>query len=154
MNSSKVRTILRALVLSEGLGGGSSGSSDIISDVYTAENRSNVNIKRGQPCAVHSSGIGVSLASCDNIGNRCIGFAYVNINSSYSGIIETDGIIKLDDWTLITGQPTLTPKAMYYLDVISGKINNIVPNGLFLQSVGIAMDLNNLKVQIEPEILL
>ncbi len=79
------------------------------------------------------------------------------IASTASGVIITDGILDIADWTSITGTATLTAGQAYFLsDIVAGKLVTTRPvlTGSSVVYIGRAVNTTSLELSIERPILL
>lgn len=123
---------------------------------YTAENKDSITLIKGTPVTQDGSGVGFIRASSSVNGSFCVGLVANNTAHLVSGPVQIDGVIELDDWTLIAGSISLIPKASYFLSSTPGKITSD-PNsspGLFLQKIGVSVDSQTLEILLGLTILL
>lgn len=122
---------------------------------FTAENKDVTTIFKGQPVTIHSSGVGVVLADADVASRPCDGIAGEDIAVAMSGTIVTEGTLTQPDWTLVTGEATLAPKATYFLSRVEGTLLPAPDSGAtILQSCGRELTPDTLEVSIKAKILL
>jgi hypothetical protein len=110
----------------------------------------------GQPVAIHSSGVGVVLASAANNSKNAIGLATEDIAPTFSGVILVDGPLTLADWTNVIGSVTLATKATYWLSATAGLLTTSAPTtiGQIDQVVGKSVSTDTLEIKISESVLL
>ncbi len=123
---------------------------DQVNTDFSAENKSNITIPLGWPCATHPSGVGILPANSINLW--AFGLASEQIEPTFAGVVVSNGVLVLTDWTEVTGTVTLEPKAVYYLAHDGGLSTEIT--GQFVQQIGISIAPNTLEIQISQPILL
>lgn len=109
--------------------------------------------------AVYVSGSSeVDLAQADSEDTTgAIGLATANVIAGSDAFYVTEGQLQLDDWTDVTGSPTLVPGEVYYLsDSEPGKLTTIAPTAAtkFVVAVGVAVSNDTLDVEVSRPILL
>jgi hypothetical protein len=123
---------------------------------FCAENKSGGTITRGQPCAMHVSGTGVVLAGAASAGRLATGLAAETVANAVAGLVRTEGILELSDWTAAVGSAALTPGSEYWLSTTDGLLTSTAPTGTGekVQRVGRALNQTQLDLQIGESILL
>lgn len=112
--------------------------------LFRSENKDSVTIKAGQAVASHFSGVGIILASSSLV---CIGIAAKDIEVGFIGEVQTDVLLKLNDWTEGTGTMELAPLADYFVSESPGILSTNPPTvGIFLQKMGRSISPNTLRV--------
>lgn len=124
---------------------------------YTAQNKDAATAFGGMAVSVHPSGTGFRLACALDETRPCIGLAAQDIAPTFSGPVQTEGLIYRPDWTAATGGVSLTGGALYYLDPTTpGMLTTTVPvlAGEVVQLIGTAVDTQTLDLEIVEPILL
>lgn len=100
----------------------------------------------------------LDLAQADAIATAAvIGLALSNAATATSVNYATDGYIDQDDWSAVTGSPTLAPGALYFLSATTaGQLTTTAPTlpGQVVIEVGRAVSSKRLAIEIQPPILL
>jgi hypothetical protein len=114
-------------------GGGGSGTIYLRGSTYQccgsiSQNKDVVTIRKGQPVAVHSSGVGVVLAGAALNGMYAVGLAKEDIAVGASGPIADFGDFQMSDWTPVVGSPSLAAKATYFLSDVVGQLSTVSPS--------------------------
>lgn len=132
------------------IGGAGAGSQ------YEVENVSGSDILAGQAVSVHTSGVGVVLASAADNTKNCFGLAVASAEDTMSTSVQTCGPLSMSDWTAATGAATLSAHATYYLDTVAGMLTTTPPSavGNVLQKVGRAASPNIMSIEPEVAVLL
>lgn len=121
---------------------------------FPAENADTTTIFRGQVVAVHPNGIWRANASDDT--RNAVGLMSENTPVGSVNNVVTDEVFTMADWTEVTGEPSLNPGDIYFLDVVSGKLTRTAPStlGQVVQQVGRAISSIALDIECEEAILL
>jgi hypothetical protein len=119
-------------------------------------NQDTATIHAGRPVAVHSSGVGVVLATAADNLRAAAGLAVADAAPGAACIVQPGGVLALADWTLATGAPTLAARATYYLAATPGLLTTTPPAvaGQVVQTIGLALSPTQLEIRIDPPILL
>lgn len=136
-------------------GNGGENLDGVDSYLFTAENKDLTQLYPGQPVGTHTSGTGIVRANASAVGQKAaIGIVAQGIQVSVSGLVQTEGIIEVADWTRATGSQYLTPGSDYYLSTTLGKITRTAPSGAgqILQLVGHALTQTKLDIRLEDPI--
>lgn len=114
-------------------------------------------IRRGQVCAVQTSGSGVIRAVAGNALAAGVGLAALQIDPGQNSWVQCGGLFTLDDWTQVVGFRQLFSSSNYYLDAaFPGQLTRTPPAkvGDYLQLIGVAMTPNILLLTVGAAILL
>jgi len=119
-------------------------------------NKDAISLIKGHVVAVDSSGIGVLRATSANNTRNAIGLVVAGAAPTFVAKVQFSGRFELSDWTPITGTVSLSAMAIYYLDLVSGKMATVPPTGTgqIVQKVGRALSPQVLEIKIEPSIIL
>lgn len=125
---------------------------------FTGENKTGGTLAAGQVVAIHSTGVGVDLASALGTGYPAVGLATASVAASVGGSYQTDGPLTLTDWSgaLDSGATTLTPKTLYFVASQNGLLSGSPPTqvGRLVQVVGYAVSATTLEIEIGQPVLL
>jgi hypothetical protein len=121
---------------------------------FPAVNRDTTTIFRGQVVAIHPTGIWRANASDDT--RNAVGLMSEDTAVGAQNNVVTDEVFTVSDWTNVIGEETLEPGAIYFLDVVSGKMTTTAPTipGQVAQQVGRAISSIALDIECEEAILL
>lgn len=130
------------------------GAEQLGAGYFPAENQDTVTILRGQVVAVHPDGIWRANASDDS--RNAVGLMSEDTAVGSSNNVVTDEVFTMADWTNVTGEPSLNPGDIYFLDIVSGKLTTTAPSvpGQVAQQVGRAISSIALDIECEEAILL
>jgi hypothetical protein len=110
----------------------------------------------GQPVYMTPAAV-YDLADATNAAKQnVLGFSTVNALTGFPALVVTEGGVTRADWTPVTGTPTLTPGAAYYLGTVPGTMSLIPPSGagLYLRQLGRATGSLSFDIEIGQSILL
>lgn len=146
---------VKYITLDAGSGSGGGGGGGSVAS-FAAENKTLASIVQGMCVSTHASGTGVILATATAAIKRCIGLCGdPAIAPAATGSIVVSGVMTLPDWTAITGTILLATQAIYYLDVVGGKMLTPDPMaGVISQKIGIAVSPATLSISIDEPYLL
>lgn len=117
-----------------------------MSDLFKAI--SAISLKAGQVVATQFDGtIALCAASVTPVGVACSAAPIGTITD-----IETDGVLKLDDWNIATGFRDLSPGSTYYIsNSQSGFLTTTKPTtvGQFITRIGVAVTRRALLIKLE-----
>lgn len=105
-------------------------------------------LKAGQVVATQFDG---TLAICD-ASVTPVGVVITATQMGAATDVQTDGVLKLDDWNVATGFRDLSPGSTYYISNIqSGFLTTIKPTavGQFITRIGVAVTRRALLVKLE-----
>jgi len=105
-------------------------------------------ILKGMPICLNSEGK-ISAATLENF--RVMGFAKADAAIGNSVPFSSDGIISMENWTVITGTETLVPGAYYYLGN-AHFMQIIPPESGYVVTLGRAVSANVFDIEIESPI--
>ncbi len=128
---------------------------DANSDSYSAVNRQGATVFSGQVVAVHATGF--QFANASSAAKPAVGLMQSTTLSASAGVVQTEGILELSDWTNATGSASLTPGASYYSNPSTpGRMTTTVPStyGTVLQSIGRALSATQFDISVQPIIQL
>lgn len=133
----------------------SSGLTDLTStvNIKVLANVDSVTISAG--CAVMMDLGSTGVLRWDGT-REIVGVARENIASATSGMVQTEGPLKLSDWTSATGSATLS-SGIWYGDVATpGKITTTATTtlGKTVQRVGVTLASDTLEIRISQPVLL
>jgi hypothetical protein len=140
--------------------GGSSNLLQEIKDSLVNPNFSAVAIETlvaGNCVYMNATGKVGKASSSSPVFSKVIGLAIADAYQDFVGTIAYSGShLDLSNWTAIIGTRYLSPGAYYYLDVFPGRLTKIAPTtpSLYLVVVGQALSPTNLKIEIQPSVLL
>lgn len=123
--------------------------------LYSSQNKDSVPLASGQVVAVDPSGTGAvrAGAAAQKVG---VGIVTAPADVGGSAQIQTEGVVSLTDWSTSTGDVTLAPQGVYYLDTFLGGLTLTPPStpGQMLQVVGRALSTLELELEFAEPILL
>src|SRR5687768_342078 len=130
------------------------GAEQLGAGYFSAENEDTTTIFRGQVVAIHPNGIWRANASDDT--RNAVGLMSEDTPVGSRNNVVTDEVFTMEDWTAVTGQRNLIPGEIYFLSVVSGKIDIDPPEvpGQVAQQVGRAISNIALDIECEEAILL
>jgi hypothetical protein len=136
--------------------GGTTVTSGSTAATYSAENKQGATIDPGAVVAAHSSGVGVVLASAADVTKPAVGLMVSATLNAVAGLVQTEGIFTLDDWSLVTGTTFLT-RGPYFVDPTTpGRLTPTAPtvDGQIVQCLGYALSPTDFDLSPLPFILL
>jgi len=74
-----------------------------------------------------------------------------SIAAAAQGLVQTDGVLTLSDWTAVTGFAQLTAGAMYFLSATAGQLTTTPPTtaGQYVCSVGMALNQTDFEIDTD-----
>lgn len=111
-------------------------------------------IQAGQPLYLKANGkVGLACAATPLEAQVC-GYALSSAVATFAIEFLPSGIASSNDWSAISGSPTLSPGAEYYLSLSPGQISSVAPTTGYIVSVGRALTPTKLAFEIQPTIKL
>ena len=151
LNLSASNTFALTQVITVAGGRIESGGGDTTNTFTITYDSGGPSASQGMAVYIDSSDGEAKLATSDDAADlaEVAGFLTEDVAAGASTTIQTEGEISRDNWTVVAGTTTLTPGAMYYLD-IDGTITVTPPLTGYIVIVGRAISSTKLDAELNP----
>ena len=124
---------------------------------FTFSAETDANILAGQAVLVKAT-THVGLACADTLADGAVeGLAIAAASVGFAASYATDGQLLMSDWSVVTGQPLLSPGVTYFLDPVTpGGMTAIPPStpGQVVVALGEALSTTTFHIHLASPILL
>lgn len=130
------------------------GSSQAAATGTPYQSTTDIDTQIGTPVYLKPDGHIDAASAADGVTALVRGLTTTEVVQGAIAAYVDDGFIDRTDWTAITGAPSLTTNADYYLGDTPGTLTEIPPETGYLSRVGFAATANRLSIELETPIQL